>query len=141
MADPSQIASTKKCDYCGAENSIDGINCHKCGTEEFVGAPKIPFKFNRVNGWLIHGVGWLIYIPGLLCIISEYAWFFPLSLIILTIGTLTYFYSKQQSEHWRSKIVRLYFLPYIVGTTFLVLLILFAATTEILRKLFHTQTG
>ena len=135
MADPSQIASTKKCDYCGAENSIDAINCQKCGTDEFVGAPKIPFKFNRVNGWLIHAVGWPIFILGWLSIISEYSFVFPLSLIILTVGATTYF-QKKHSENWRSKNVRLFFLPYIVGTTFLVLLILLIAITELFRKLF-----
>ena len=81
-------------------------------------------------GWFIRLVGWLICIASVFFALGNksasplYVLPFLACLVTLIGVSAAYFIARKFSERWKSKAVRSYFSPYIVGATIWVLLIL-----------------
>ena len=87
-----------------------------------------------VLGWLFHIVGWAICVASVVFAMENksadppYVIPFWACLAALVSAATTYFIARQFFDGWKSKAVRAYFSPYIIGaTSWISLVALFAA--------------
>jgi hypothetical protein len=85
-------------------------------------------------GWLFHFVGWAICVASVVFAIEnkspdpQYVFLFWVCFTALVVPAIIYLVAQRFFDRWKTKAIRAYFSPYIVGATIWIsLIVLFAA--------------